>query len=92
MRVLKGYLYSLRNKKQLKYELHDPAFAADHPGRIERGALWPDWPVVYFPIEMLLHTKFHLAPTFSNTQRREKWYLLDKHEHEAITAAAHSAV
>ena len=89
--VLKGYLYSLRNKKELKYELHDPSFAADRPARIDRGSLWPDWPVVYFPPDMLLHVKFHLAPAFSKTVRREKWYLLDKHEHEAITVAARAS-
>jgi hypothetical protein len=87
-----GHLYSLRNKKQLKYELHDPAYAAERAARIDRGALWPDWPIVHFPVEMLLHVKFHLAPTFSNTVRREKWHLLDKHEHEAITAAARRVV
>ncbi len=90
-RVLRGHLYSLRNKKEKKYELHDAHFAEERPGRINRAALWPGWPVVYFPIEMLIHAKFHMTPVNSNTARREKWYVLDVADHDAITTAARHA-
>ena len=89
-RVLHGFLYSLRNKKERKYELWDLAFAADKPNRLDADLLWPDFPHVYFPVEMLLHVKFHLAPGNSNTARREGWCILDKHDHEAIMTAAHA--
>jgi hypothetical protein len=85
--VLHGFLYSLRNKKERKYELMDVAFASQLK-RLDKGRLWPGFPHVYFSIEMLLHVQFHLAPVNSNTRRREDWYVLDKDDHEAITTAA----
>jgi hypothetical protein len=89
-RVLHGFLYSLRNKKDRKYELWDVAFAGRNPKRLEACRLWTDFPHVYFPVEMLLHVKFHLAPASSHTARREPWCELHKHDHEAITTAAHA--
>jgi hypothetical protein len=86
--VLHGFLYSLRNKKERKYELLDLAFAANKPSRLDADRLWTDFPHVYFPVEMLLHVKIYLTPGNSNTARREGWYILDKHDHEAITTAA----
>jgi hypothetical protein len=75
--VLHGFLYSLRNKKERKYELLDVAFASQLK-RLDKGRLWPGFPHVYFSIEMLLHAQFHLAPVNSNTKRREEWFVLDK--------------
>ena len=62
-RVLHGFLYSLRNKKERKYELWDPAFAAAKPNRLGDDRLWLGFPHVYFPVEMLLHAhvKFYLT-------------------------------
>ena len=89
-RVLKGYLYSLRNKRERKYERHDAAFAASAAdSRFDTSRMHTGWPVVYFPPEYLLHTKFHMTPVTSATARREKWYILDKHDHDAIVVAAH---
>ena len=48
-------------------------------------------PYVHFPVEMPPHTKFRLTPANSNTARREKSYILDKHDHVASTTAAHAA-
>ena len=86
-RMLHGFLYSLRNKKERKYELLDVSFASQLK-RLDKSRLWPGSPHVYFPIEMLLHVHFHLAPVNSNTKRREEWYVLDKDDHETITTAA----
>jgi hypothetical protein len=86
--VLHGFLYSLRNKKERKYELWDPAFAAGNPKRLDADRLWPGFPHVYFPVEMLLNVKLYLTPGNSNTARREGWYILDKHDHDAIMTAA----
>ena len=87
-RILKGYLYSLRNKKERKYERHDEAFAASAPPSRFAQPPHTGWPVVYFPPAFLLHVKFHMIPVTSNTARREEWYVLDAAEHDAIQAAA----
>jgi hypothetical protein len=89
-RVLHGFLYSLRNKKKRKNELWDLAFAADKPDRLDADRLWSGFPHVYFPVEMLLHVNFYLTPGTSKTARREGWFILDKRDHEAIMAAAHT--
>ena len=88
-RVLKGYLYSLRNRKERKYELHDAEYATSAAGsRFDRSRMWAGWPVVYFPPDYLLHVKFHMTPVVSNTQQRQKWYVLDKDDRDAMVEAA----
>ena len=59
-RILKGYLYSLRNRKERKYERHDKAFAASAAASRFKEPPHTGWPVVYFPPEMIMHTKFHM--------------------------------
>ena len=78
--------------KERKYERHDANFAASAAAsRFDTSRMHTGWPVVHFPPEYLLHAKFHMTPVISNTARREEWYILDKHDHEAIVAAANEA-
>ena len=58
-RLLCGYLYSLRNRRERNYELHDETYARTVAKR-ERSAMHHGWPLVYFRSDMVLHMFFHV--------------------------------
>ena len=87
-RVLCGYLWSLRNKREHKFELQDDVFA--RTGRID--APFDGFPDVYFPASMLLHADLHLQPVEQRAGggRNQIWSVLTKGDRDEIEAAARS--
>jgi hypothetical protein len=83
-RVLKGYFYSRRSLGHRLYDLQDATYASK--GAPLKEQPWPDWPLVYFSVDLVLYFNFHMIPVMSKTRRQENWFQFDGDDEDATIA------